>query len=402
MREIDKKRRRAVALFTYFEWVSVSGSVLNTARFLSEKGYEVDLYLLNSDRFGAPVFGEDRIRCRPLAAASFPLYALRAAWRYLWPHKRYAFTIGFDPQGAVITGLLSRLWRVPYLFHSLEIAGTDQSASFKRRAREAIERWFIRGALFLLTQDDRRADALARQYDVPRSKVLVAPNTPMGDALPARSDFLREKLGIAENECIVLAVGSLMRETMVDRATRAAFSWPKGFVLVLHGWIPDPELEAWLRVQAAKSDGRVRLSTDLLPESRKYEVFQSADIGLVLFAPVDQNFTLAAGSAGKLYDFMRVGVPVIGNDIPGMRELVEGNGIGHVVNGPEDIGTRLTEVWTRRDEHRMAGLASYDRYRFEKTYAGVLKRVENTLALKERNRTMTVANVDKRGDEDRF
>lgn len=391
-----------MALFTYFEWVSVSGSVLNTARFLSEMGYEVDLYLLRSDRFGAPVFAGDRIRCRPLAAASFPLNALRAAWRYLWPNRRYVFTIGFDPQGAVITGVLSRLWRVPYMFHSLEIAGTDQGAPFKRRVRETIERWFIRGALFSLTQDDRRADALACQYDVPRSKVLVAPNTPMGDALPARSDFLRKKLGIAEDECIVLAIGSLMRETMVDRVTRAAFSWPKGFVLVLHGWVPDPELEAWLRAQAARSNGRVHLSTELLPESRKYEVFQSADVGLVLFAPVGQNLTLAAGAAGKLFDFMRVGVPVIGNDIPGMRELVEGNGIGHVVNDPEDIGSRLTEICAHRNEHRMAGLASYDRYRFENAYSGVLKRIENTLALKEWTRTKTVADTEKPGDDNRL
>lgn len=363
----------AAALITYFEWVSISTSVLNTARFLATRGYDVDLFLIPSERFPPPVFESSRIRLLPLPVARFPGNCLRMAWRYRRAPRRYRFIIGFDPQGALLAGIVARLWGVRHLFHSLELM---RSTSWKQRLRERIEGFFIRRAEFALIQDDRRATALAQQYGLRRDKVLISVNGPMGDPLPARSSFLRDKYRIGSDRRIVLAVGSLMRETLMDRLVEASEAWPDGFVLVLHGWVPDSTLEVWLRQQSARRPGGLYLSTELLPEACKYEVFQSADIGLVLFDPRDTNLRLAAGSAGKLLDFMRVGVPVIGNDIEGMRELVEGNNIGRVVAGPEQIHTVLQEVWERREEFRASCFSAYQRYRFEPSYAAVLDRVE--------------------------
>jgi glycosyltransferase involved in cell wall biosynthesis len=363
----------AVALITHFEWVSVSTSVLNTATFLSERGYDVDLYLIPSERFPPPALDSPGTRLLPASDARFPGNCLKLAWRYRKAPHAYRFIIGFDPQGGLLAGVMSLIWRAPYLFHSLELM---HAATWKQRLRERIERFFIRRAEFVLVQDDRRAAALAAQYRLPRDNVLLAVNGPMGDPLPERSNFLREKFRISAERRIVLAVGSLMRETMVDRVVQASDAWPDEYVLVLHGWVPDASLEAWLRQQCTHRPARVYLSTELLPEQRKYDVFQSADIGLVLYDPRDTNLRLAAGSAGKLLDFMRVGVPVIGNDIEGMRDLVEGNNVGRVVAGPERIDEMLAEVWARRDELRASCFSAYQRYRFEASYAAVLDRVE--------------------------
>jgi len=370
---------RSVALFTCFEWVSISTSVINTARVLAGLGYEVDLYLIPGGRFGEPVFAEPSIRkivVTPRRFLTGQLKFLRARWRQ---GKDYRFTIGFDPLGLITAAIQRLFFGSPCVYHSLELLCVSTQSSWKLRVLKKLERWAARRALLCLTQDARRGAILANDLGIPAGRIGIAVNGPIGPALPQRSGYLQRKLGIDAGNTIVLAVGSLMREHWIDRILNSVDAWPADCVLVLHGWIPDADFATQLMAEAARRPGRVFVSTDLLPDAEKYQVFQSATIGLVCYEPTDDNLKYAAGSSGKLYDFMRVGVPVVANDIPGMRELVSGNSCGVVIQSAERIGQAIRTIVANHRSYSQSALAAYEKYRFDASYQAVLPRIESSL-----------------------
>lgn len=370
---------RSVALFTCFEWVSISTSVLNTARYLAAKGYAVDLYLMPSGRFGEPTFSEPAIRNIVVNPRRFPIGQLQFLWARWKQKKDYRFAIGFDPLGLIAAWAQRLIFGTPYVYHSLEIFCISPESSLKLRVLKKLERWTARRALLCLTQDTQRGAVLANDLGIPPGRIGIAMNSPIGPALPERSGYLRRKLRIEKHKTLVLAVGSLMRETWIDKILGSVDTWPADCVLVLHGWIPDADFAKQVLAEAAKRPGRVFISTELLPDSEKYQVFQSAAIGLVCYEPTDDNLKYAAGSSGKLYDFMRVGVPVVANDIPGMRELVVGNACGAVVQSAEQIGQAIRTVLADYRTHSQSALAAYEKYRFDVSYATVLPRIESSL-----------------------
>src|SRR5574341_1436540 len=360
---------RSVALFTCFEWVSISTSVINTARYLAANGYEVDLYLMPSRRFGEPAFSEQGIRKIVVNRQRFPIGQLKFLWARWKGKKDYRFAIGFDPLGLITAAIQHLIFGTPYVYHSLEIFCVSSGSGWKPRLLKKLERWAVHRALLCLTQDTQRGTILANDLGISPGSIGIALNSPIGPALPRRSGYLQRRLGIDEGKTLVLAVGSLMRETWVDKILSSVDTWPEDCVLVLHGWIPDVNFAMQVRAQAARRPGKVFLSTDLLPDSEKYKVFQSAAIGLVCYEPIDDNLKYAAGSSGKLYDFMRVGVPVIANDIPGMRRLVEGNSCGIVVQDAAQVGQALRSIQASHRDYGSSALAAYENYRFETSYA---------------------------------
>ena len=370
---------RSVALFTCFEWVSISTSVINTARYLAVNGYEVDLYLMPSGRFGEPTFAEQAIRKIVVIPQRFPIGQLKFLWASWRQKKDYRFAIGFDPLGLITAAIQRWIFGTPYVYHSLEILCVSPGSSWRPRLLKKLERWAARGALVCLTQDAQRGAILANDLGISPDTIGIALNSPLGPVLPQRSGYLQRKLGIDGSKTLVLAVGSLMREHWIDRILSSVDAWPVDSVLVLHGWIPDGDFATQIQAEAAKRPGRVFVSTDLLPDSEKYQVFQSVAIGLACYEPTDDNLRYAAGSSGKVYDFMRVGVPVIANDIPGMRKLVEGNSCGIVVQSAALIGQAIRTMLADYRTYSQSALAAYENYRFEASYEAALARIEASL-----------------------
>lgn len=390
----EASSRKRVALVTAHGWVGISTPVIVTAEFLVQRGYQVDLFVSedpNCRRMGiaVPALKHPNIRVQvhqvreidPGLWRWFAGLGVRAqdvdfVVQYLGQNAQggvpYQWMIGFDPGGLTRAGLLSMAWEVPYVFHSLELASDENPP------RQA-ERLLNRRAILSLIQDERRADALAQWNGIPRSEIRVVYNTGMGDVFRERKRWFHERFGLPSGKKIVLQVGTLLPFAWVEESIESVDDWPDEYVLVMHGWIGDPQFEQRVRALMATHAGRVFLSTEIVPIERKFEIFQSADIGLVFYQPIDPNLALAAGSSGKLYDFMRTGVPVIGNDIAGMRELLEGNGCGRVIANAAEIGKAIREIDARHETFRQGALSSYPKYEFAGCYSKVVDEVEAML-----------------------
>lgn len=433
------QQKPAVALIVPFEIGSKIPAVVNTAKFFAKQGYHVDFFTISRGRFCPQTFDESdensikihlletsftqflfTRRCfkriarvirkehssPTIQSSNISLSSPRfiqsnqyaklltvfmlsqpfgifvrgiiAVIKFFSPPHRYAFMIGFRTEGLTVTKLLNLVWRIPYIYHPLEIFEYSPNALFLEKLQKLVEIWFSQKATVCLSEDAKRCDLVAQENRIPREDVLVVYNSPLGDTVfPEKEAYLRQRFGIEENHYIVLAIGTLSPEHCIDQLVSSVKYWPEEFVLVLHGWIA--RIESFLHRALDKYPGRIFLSTDMLDGSQKYKIFQSADIGFVGFHPVNKNFRFAAGSAGKLYDFLRTGVPIIANDIPGMRELVERPQCGIVVESIHDIGNVLPDIIAQYDVFRQNALTSYHQYEFGTCYANVLEQVKQRI-----------------------
>jgi len=378
--------RSAVALITAHGWVGVSTPVIMTATFLAQQGYQVDLFIsedqdCNDLKIAIPELNNeniDIILSRETIDSNATMIwqgnlriryrDIEFATKYKIPPRKYDWLIGFDPLGLIRAGLLSFSWRVPYVYHSLELYDGNNSA------KEA-ECWFSQKALLSLTQDSVRADILSDINRIDRKKIEVSYNSSLGGVLKQKKDFFRTKFNLPKNKKIVLATGTLLPIHSIDKIVNSIDKWPDDWILVLHGWIPDKSFESEILSSLEQQKSRLFLSTEIMAVEEKDVIFQSVDVGLVFFEPINTNYKYAAGSAGKLYDFMRAGVPIIGNDIPGMRELLENNGCGIVVKEADKIGDALSKLSSNYSTFQNRCLDNFPEYEFGQCYTKILRRV---------------------------
>jgi hypothetical protein len=72
-------------------------------------------------------------------------------------------------------------------------------------------------------------------------------------------------------------------------------------------------------------------------------------VGVIPYQPVDLNTRYC--SPNKLFDFIECAVPIVANDLPYLRRIVGGDGLGVVarLDGPESYADALNRVLTRAD-----------------------------------------------------
>lgn len=376
-----------IALITAHGWVGVSTPVIMTAKYLAQQGYFVDLYLDEDgfcDQMGInrPSFSEPSINVIMVSREHLNYNNTYDSWlpandvnfvsKVVEKQFNYKWMVGFDIHGLIRAAILSECWNVPFIYHSLEIE--EPVHPLKK-----LEIEFSNNALITITQDEQRADILSNFNKLPRSKLAIVHNSMLGDINKEKHNYFRDLFSIPEDKIIVLATGTLLPITCIDQLLNTVHTWPKSFVLVLNGWIPNQTFKKYVCKKIDELAGRVFLNTKILPIDQKNIIFQSVDIGLVLYAEDDTNLKYAAGSAGKLYDFMQAGVPVIGNNIPGMYNLIVNNGIGKVVSSVSDIGTSLIDVFNEYSVFKQNSFNCFGKYRFEDSYNNLLNLISSIL-----------------------
>jgi glycosyltransferase involved in cell wall biosynthesis len=241
-----------------------------------------------------------------------------------------------------------------------------------------VERRCHRRALFTIAQDRTRAELHARDNGVPPESFAIVPNAPLGSWQGGRSTLLHRRLGLPEGTPIVLHAGGVTPQTMVLELIESIADWPPGPVLVVHG-APQTTYLPLLRAAAERFPGRVLLSTLFTPPGEVDEIFASAAVGVAFYRPIDDNFRFVGHAAGKIFNLLKVGVPVVTNDLPGMRALIEESGCGRVVDEPARLGEALRMILATPGAWRARCLENFARYEFSRHYAGVIARVEASL-----------------------
>ena len=85
-------------------------------------------------------------------------------------------------------------------------------------------------------------------------------------------------------------------------------------------------------------------------------------------------------AAGKLFDFIQCGVPVIANNLPGMKNLVEDNGCGIVVNEMEEIAHALSVINADYKLYSDKSYKTFLKYDFSNCYEKIVAEIENKIS----------------------
>lgn len=383
---------KSVAIVLYYPGsLKFHPSIMNTAALLAADGYRVDIFKpFNPDEGDLP---SSAIRVvHGCVYSGNPLTRILSLGKLissmLKAGRAYSALIGIDAYGLLVASAANRRFRSPVIYFSLELLSLGMNACDVRTkgllsrygyyTHHALLKWIEkrlhRQAALTLIQDDTRWAVLRRlnglRADAP---AIFIPNSPFADKAPKPpSDYLRRKFGIPADKLIVLYAGSLGVWTGMDRIAEAAKTWSDRFVLVLHGR-GLPQFMRDLSETAANSGGKIILSLDQLVESEYEEMLRSADIGLSWYADRDDPnvYYIGAGS-GKLFYYLKHGLPVVTNRFPGLPEIVETNSVGVCLEQEGEIGDGLAGIEKEYQRFSENARSCFSQYEFANRFSDVL------------------------------
>ncbi|MER3328627.1 MAG: glycosyltransferase, partial [Candidatus Kapaibacterium sp.] len=154
----------------------------------------------------------------------------------------------------------------------------------------------------------------------------VIKNLPPKEKLE-ESNFLREQLNISQDKLVLLYQGWVLEGRGLDTIVIAMKNIDFAELVI----IGDGEYLKSLKNLVNKEglDTKVHF-TGLIPYNELSKATMSADIGLVLFS--DTSISYQNALPNKLFEFIQSNIPVITSNQQTMKQIVEKENIGIVIN----------------------------------------------------------------------
>jgi glycosyltransferase involved in cell wall biosynthesis len=243
---------------------------------------------------------------------------------------------------ALVARLFARGCRVVYDAHGtlaeeLVLANVVRAGGLAYRVARRIERWLVQRADAVLAQSQHRADDLIRD-GVHADRVTVLPDSPEAAIFDVGRN--RHQSASGGETTLVVYTGSLETYQGIDDIIAAAES-TTGIRFILFG---EPGARYQDDVDSRGLSDRVEV-IDPAPFAELPALLARADIAL---APRHYGGNIP----GKVPAYLAAGVPVIGTDVDGIREIVD-DSVGAIVP-PKDVPALINAI--RRLASDRAGL----------------------------------------------
>lgn len=287
----------------------------------------------------------------------------------------YDSVIGVESYGLIVGEHVTRGARRKLVYYSLEIEGIRYEPVLRQRLLHKLERAAHARCDTTIIQDPDRWNVLRKFNRLEASSPCFLPVGVSGEARNTKSGFLHEKLGIPGESKIALLFGYLVGMRQIHDLIEAAKTFPAGWVLVMHGPGFSWEAEELAR-RVAATEGKVYLSTELVPQAQVEELVASASVGLTFYPPMDANHMLTARSSEKMALYAKCGIPVIANNYPSFEEVFSLYRSGLTVDSFAKIPGALAEI-DRNYERYSAGAreAFVAEYSFDRTFPKIVDRL---------------------------
>ncbi len=158
---------------------------------------------------------------------------------------------------------------------------------------------------------------------------IVLPNKP--EALPSSEECqatlerYNDILNPIKNKKIILYQGGISRTRMLDRIAMAMKELGDEYHLLLIG--PEQDKGVLQDIQQANSNVS---HIDFIPAPNYLAFCKIAHVGVVCYAPESLNNIFCAPN--KICEYSEFSLPMLGNDIPGLKFTIAQSGAGVVVN----------------------------------------------------------------------
>jgi glycosyltransferase involved in cell wall biosynthesis len=201
-------------------------------------------------------------------------------------------------------------------------------------------------------------------------RCYILPVAAMGGPVSAKGTYLQDKFSISADKKIVLYSGNIMPWAKCLEIVDNVRHWPVGFCLVIHTWRKGAFLSGYGLEVAKRAKG---LPVFFSEEYMDYEDLalnlSSADIGLMFYEAIDENFTEILFSSNKLAEYLKAGIPIVTSDFATLKEFVQENGIGFTISCMEELPAALSKIISAYEiYHKNASACYQTKLRFEKFF----------------------------------
>lgn len=200
-------------------------------------------------------------------------------------------------------------------------------------------RWLLRAAEGAVCSD---ADAVSTvtaslTEEIPKShglarRLVLLRNTPSIEQDPAPHDSIRAALDVAPDLALFVFQGLLGPMRNIERAIEALKFAPRA-ALAIRGIWHDVYGPGYLAAAAAAGVARRVFVVPAVPSSRVVAALNGADVAVVTVKPFSKSVWFGLGN--KVLEALAAGKPMILNDSPENRRLVEDYGVGALFD-PDD------------------------------------------------------------------
>lgn len=258
------------------------------------------------------------------------LGGIAATFRMTWVAWRTKPDVyhAHDANTLFIAWVAAALRRKPLVYDAHEISTDREGYGFISKLVWILERMLTHRVSGMITTTDMRADHFVAAYGCVRP--LVLQNRPRLSQQASRP-VLRERLGIADERPVVLYQGGLQSGRGLRNLVAVAARIEEADFVFIGGGRQSEELMALAR--SLDIADRVHF-TGAIPLQELPAYTAGATLGVQTLRNTCLNHYTT--DSNKLFEYILAGVPVVASDFPEIRKIVNGYGVGKLVD-PDDI-----------------------------------------------------------------
>ena len=263
------------------------------------------------------------------------LFFQRGMFFYAALNLRLFFYLLFKKTDVILSNDLDTLlpafliskWRRKQLVYDSHEYFTEAEGLTGRGVQKSV--WlFIEKNIFpklrdVITVNDSIASIYKEKYKVP---VKVVRNIPFLKDAPVKS--FREELNLPTDKKIILLQGAFIDPDRGGKEALEAMQYLNDVLLLIIGSGREMPLLQEMAMTNTYKDKVKILPKMPFEELRKYTM--SCDLGLTLDKPLHLNYTLSLPN--KLFDYIHCEIPVLGSDLPEIRNIIQTYNVGWLVN----------------------------------------------------------------------
>jgi len=277
--------------------------------------------------------------------------------------------IGGDPAGLITANYLAKKKNGALIYWSLELNITEDLDNFGLRFMKQKERKCNQIALCTVDFGEIRCKILQEENQLDPKTMIPIPNSQMGQGEILRNYYFNDKFNIPRDKKIILHAGGLYSPSMGVKDIFQYFTdWPDDYILVIHTYQRDYPMSGFA-IPQEYFNKKIFLSEDPVPFDQLETIYSSCDIGIIVQGPqgpdINKNLYYSDLSIGKLFHYLKVGIPIIIRRLPGYVDLIEGNQVGVCIDLPSEILPAIDIILNNYHQYRLNAVNLHDKLKFE-------------------------------------
>jgi hypothetical protein len=272
----------------------------------------------------------------------------------------FTHIIGVEPLGIALAAQVVGDRKL--LYYNMELLQEKSCPDARWKSIKAIERGSIEEVGAVVIQNDQRAAVFAKENNFDRNRIVLLPILPLGDCISGKTDGFRTKFGIQSDKCIVLYAGNFQPWALCHEIIQSVRQWDHDFVLVMHTWNRACLSTRYYKemVELARNLP-VCFSTEPVEYTDFPALVASADVGLMFYQAIDENFTEIMSSSNKLAEYMKACLPIVVFEGGSLGDFVLSRRIGEGIRSFNNLSTSLRQIRRNYESYRRACKDCYEK-----------------------------------------